>query len=70
MSKSTTSVLNLDNLKLNIPTETAETVLVEYMKKAQLDLIKKAHPYKITPPKKEGGTLADLCQRPFPSIRA
>ena len=54
MSKST-NVLNIDNLKLNIPNETAETVLVEYMKKAQLDLIKKAHPYKITPPKKDGG---------------
>lgn len=53
--RKSTNVLNLDNLKLNIPTETAETVLVEYMKKAQLELIKKAHPYKITPPKKEGG---------------
>lgn len=54
MSKSTPSVLNLDNLKLTIPIETAETVLNNYMKKAQLELIKKAHPYTITSPKKDG----------------
>lgn len=55
MSKSTTSVLNLDNLKLNIPAETLDKVLDDYMKKAQLELIKQAHPYAITPPKTEGG---------------
>lgn len=55
MSKSTPSVLNLDNLKLNIPSETLDKVLDDYMKKAQLELIKQAHPYAITPPKTEGG---------------
>lgn len=54
MSKST-NVLNIDNLKLNIPSETLDKVLDDYMKKAQLELIKQAHPYAITPPKTEGG---------------
>lgn len=47
--------LNFDNSILNVPVDTQKKVLDDYMRKAQLELIKQAHPYAITPPKKEGG---------------
>ena len=49
------SSMNFENSILNVPAETQKKVLNDYMKKAQLELIKQAHPYSITPPKADGG---------------
>ena len=46
------NVLYIDN---RIPIDTQQKVLNDYMKKAQIEMIKQVHPYAITPPKKEGG---------------
>lgn len=40
---------------MNVPVDTQKKVLDNYMRKAQLELVKQAHPYAITPPKTEGG---------------
>lgn len=47
--------LNFENKILNLSVDTQKKVLNDCMKKAQLQLIKQAHPYAITPPKQEGG---------------
>lgn len=44
--------MNIDN---RIPIDTQQEVLDNYMRKAQIELIKQAHPYAITAPKKENG---------------
>lgn len=46
---------NFENYIMNVPVDTQKKVLDNYMRKAQLELIKQAHPYAITPPKTEGG---------------
>lgn len=46
---------NFENCIMNVPVDTQKKVLDNYMRKAQLELIKQAHPYAITPPKTEGG---------------
>lgn len=46
---------NFENCIMNVPVDTQKKVLDNYMRKAQLELVKQAHPYAITPPKTEGG---------------